>query len=471
MLSLRPHPALRNRVVGIDVVETDGGASLVLPSTSVVLGVQFRGRVRTSDGYLALAGVTGIQRTVKTYSYDAQTGSLLVRLTPEGAACLGVPVAQLTGRSVALDAFLPRALVVEAQERLDEAGDTAARVAVVERLLMALPYASVPLVTRAVALLADAHDEASVSAIASAVGFSERQLERRFLARRHAEALRHAAPVRARGGAGDDRAIVDGCRARRRLLRPITFHSRFSALYWLVAKGAFRTLSVTDVGFVQLRPLPDAHARGMTTSAQPDLFTNVHKGIRCALFAACAKLGRADGESARELAARAALAEAMHFVAHHGENEDLLLLPLLRERAPEIFARMNRAHAALDEARGALTVYQPTASLYLVACAFTSQYLAHMDEEERQFEPAIRAVLSAEEATAFGRRSVERTAPAEQRMMLGWMLPAMTRLDADAFLGRLPPAFAAELSVLVDPSSATRPTPMPALTISSCRQA
>lgn len=188
----------------------------------------------------------------------------------------------------------------------------------------------------------------------------------------------------------------------------------------------------------------------MTTTAKPDLFGNVHKGIRRALFAACADLGRADGDAAREARARATLAQALHFVAQHGQNEDLLLLPMLRERAPQIFERMCSAHAALDEARAPLTADQPIAALYLAACAFTSQYLAHMDDEERLFAPAIVAVLSVEEAIAFGRRSVERTAPADQRMMLGWMLPAMTRIDADDFLSRVPPALAAELRELVE---------------------
>ena len=188
----------------------------------------------------------------------------------------------------------------------------------------------------------------------------------------------------------------------------------------------------------------------MNTTAKPDLFSNVHKGIRRALFAACADLGRADGDAAREVRARATLAEALHFVAHHGENEDSLLLPILRERAPQIFELMKSAHAALDEARAAMTAHQPVAALYLAACAFTSQYLAHMDDEERVFEPAIRAVLSADEAIAFGRRSVERTAPSDQRMMLAWMLPAMTHLDAGALLGRVPPALAAELRELVE---------------------
>jgi hypothetical protein len=60
--SFRPHPSLRSRVASIQVLETAGGDSVVLPSTSVVLGMQFRGRVRDGDSLLALAGVTGIQR-------------------------------------------------------------------------------------------------------------------------------------------------------------------------------------------------------------------------------------------------------------------------------------------------------------------------------------------------------------------------------------------------------------------------
>ncbi len=93
---------------------------------------------------------------------------------------------------------------------------------------------------------------------------------------------------------------------------------------------------------------------------------------------------------------------------------------------------------------------QPIAALYLAACAFTSQCLVHIDDEERVFEPAFLAVFSAEEVIAFGRRSVERTAPSDQRMMLGWMLPAMTRLDADVFLSRMPPALAGELREMVE---------------------
>lgn len=183
MRSPRLHPALQSRVARIDVVEADGGESFVLPSTSIVLGFQFRGRVRAGEEYLSLAGVTGIQVTAKTYSYAAKTGSILVRFTPEGAACLGVPASELTGQSVALDAILSRARIAEVRERLDEASDAAARIAIVERWLVELPYEIDPLVTRATGLLSKAQDEAGVAAVATAVGLSERQLERRFVAR------------------------------------------------------------------------------------------------------------------------------------------------------------------------------------------------------------------------------------------------------------------------------------------------
>ncbi len=182
MIRFDPPPRLRNRVASIEIVEVDGGNTIVLPSTSAVLGIQFRGRVRAGDTLLARAGVTGIQSTARTYSYELGTGSLLVRFTPQGAACLGVPVTELANRSVPLDDFLARARVAEVHERLGDAIDTSKRVAVLEGFLDALPYRSDPLVTRALAMLDAAAENVNVSAAARALGLSERQLERRFLA-------------------------------------------------------------------------------------------------------------------------------------------------------------------------------------------------------------------------------------------------------------------------------------------------
>lgn len=188
----------------------------------------------------------------------------------------------------------------------------------------------------------------------------------------------------------------------------------------------------------------------MTTNA-PDLFTNVHKGIRRALFLAVTALGRAGDDEPRLAGARDLLRQALRFLAHHGENEDLLLVPLLRAQLPEVAARMVAAHEQLHAPLSALAAALPTASadaLYAQACSFSARYLDHMDEEEQQLEPRIRAALTAEQLREFGRLSVERTAPAEQRTMIAFMLPAMARVDAEALLARLPAPLAAQLRPL-----------------------
>jgi len=186
------------------------------------------------------------------------------------------------------------------------------------------------------------------------------------------------------------------------------------------------------------------------TTTTPDLFTNVHKGLRRALFTACTALGRAGEDERRGAAARSLLREVLHFTAHHGDNEDALLLPLLDAHAPAAGTRMRQAHGAIEEVLAALTAVVDTAStseLYARTCGFVSLYLDHMREEEQDLEPAILAAVPPADLATFGRRAVERTAPADQRMMLTWMLPAMTQSDADAFLARIPPALAEELRV------------------------
>jgi hypothetical protein len=194
------------------------------------------------------------------------------------------------------------------------------------------------------------------------------------------------------------------------------------------------------------------------TVFKPDIFGNVHKGIRKALCDACVALGRAAGDPQREQTAKAILRDALRFVAHHGENEDLLLLPLLATRAPQLGETIERAHQQLEIQRSALSRALERGAgseVYLDACAFTSAYFDHMREEEQLHDPAIRAVLSEDELGEFARKSVERTTPPDQRMMLGYMLPAMARADAEAFLGKISPGLAEELLSLQSPERAT----------------
>lgn len=179
---LAMHPALAGRVLAIDVIDHVDGANRVLPSTSVVLGFQFRGRLRAEQSLLSIAGVTGLQERARTYRNVGATGSVLVRFTPQGAACLGVPVAELANRNIPLAELLSPARVAETCERLQSAPDDVSRRVVVESFLLDLPYARDPLVSGALQLLA-AGTGTSVAGVARQLGISDRQLERRFLAR------------------------------------------------------------------------------------------------------------------------------------------------------------------------------------------------------------------------------------------------------------------------------------------------
>jgi AraC-like DNA-binding protein len=181
--SYRPGGSLRDRILSIDVIESAAAAVSILPSTAVVLGLQYRGSVRAETGPLAPIGVTGIQATARRYAYAERTASILVRFTPEGAACLGVPASELAHRSVAISDLLSPVRAGSLHEQVCEARTEAERIAAVEGFLADLPFVRDPLVTRALALLDDAAvagRPAAIAAVARRLSVSERQLERRF---------------------------------------------------------------------------------------------------------------------------------------------------------------------------------------------------------------------------------------------------------------------------------------------------
>ena len=176
---------LRGRVLSIDVVDDTaaGPRAPVLPSPAVVLGVQWRGRMRGPEGLLATAGVTGIQERARAYEALGPTTSILVRFTATGAACLGVPLGELAGRSVALDEIFDAPRVRELVERVAEAPSPVAARAVVVGLLGELDAEHDRLVERALRMLTSSgvEPETRVAIVARSLAISERQLERRFL--------------------------------------------------------------------------------------------------------------------------------------------------------------------------------------------------------------------------------------------------------------------------------------------------
>jgi AraC-like DNA-binding protein len=187
--SFVPCHALRDRVLSIECLQSQGHAARVLPSAGAVLGLQVVGRVVGPDGPLSAFGVTGIPEATREYAYEGPTETFLVRFRPQGAACLGLRAADLSGRSQSLEELLDaggRARAGELLERVRAAPTKAARVALLEGFLLGLPFRRDQRLERAVERLGQGGGgdrSADVATVAREVGLSERQLERLFLER------------------------------------------------------------------------------------------------------------------------------------------------------------------------------------------------------------------------------------------------------------------------------------------------
>ena len=189
MESFVPCHALRDRVLSIECVRSDGHAARVLPSAGAVLGLQVTGRIVGPDGPLSAFGVTGVPKAVREYAYEGQTETFLVRFSPQGAACLGLPAVQLSDRSQSVDELWDaarRARADELLERVRAASTNLARVRLLEGFILGLPFRRDLRLERALQRLAqpsEHDDRADVAVAARTVGLSERQLERLFLER------------------------------------------------------------------------------------------------------------------------------------------------------------------------------------------------------------------------------------------------------------------------------------------------
>lgn len=175
------HPQLASRVSSIELVGDATTTYRVLPTTAVVLGLQIEGHLEAAECPLAPVGVTGLQTGPRHFTGFGPSRSILVRFTPQGASCLGVEARELSDRSTSLADILGSARVAELRERVLEAGDDDARHHAVEAFLLGLPLVEDRLAAAATRMLADAR--VRVAEVAASLGLSERQLERRMLAR------------------------------------------------------------------------------------------------------------------------------------------------------------------------------------------------------------------------------------------------------------------------------------------------
>lgn len=199
--------------------------------------------------------------------------------------------------------------------------------------------------------------------------------------------------------------------------------------------------------------------------ATEDLFTPVHKGLRALLYHLSTRLQQndfADLERSRALAVDLendfALARsagcALCLLARHATDEESAIFSAGAIAAEPLVATLIAEHHDLTrrelEIQGAahalLTLPSPDAriaagvGLNQRTNQLIAAYLAHMDKEEAELVPLMRARLTDAEMAEM-RTSIIRHFPFDRlRALLEWMLPALNVTELSSLLAGIGPS-------------------------------
>lgn len=179
-----------------------------------------------------------------------------------------------------------------------------------------------------------------------------------------------------------------------------------------------------------------------------DLYKDVHRGLRRALFTTTELAGRTDGgdqTGVDDLVTTVAnLQQLLHWHHHH---EDSLLQSTLDDEIPDLAKRVREDHAEIDLRMGdvdrlvAELVGAPTGerrpavhALYLELASFTGRYLAHQDLEERHVMLALSTALTVDSLAALD-LAIRTAVPLDEMLVfLQQMVPAMPPAERAAML-------------------------------------
>lgn len=164
-----------------------------------------------------------------------------------------------------------------------------------------------------------------------------------------------------------------------------------------------------------------------------DLYREVHKGLRRALFEIVECAGSLDATDADAVdSLRQLFADLdMMLVTHHGHEDGPLLAALIAEHAGDLAESIEAAHADTErQLRGLRTMVAAlgtgsAADVYDGLVTFTADYLAHMNVEERQVMPRLQSAATDDELMAIEMAIRTSVPPPDMCVFLRSMLPAM----------------------------------------------
>jgi iron-sulfur cluster repair protein YtfE (RIC family) len=193
--------------------------------------------------------------------------------------------------------------------------------------------------------------------------------------------------------------------------------------------------------------LDETEQTAETAAATPEvnLYREVHKGLRRALFEVADMAGSvdvADAEAVASLRARFADLDMM-LTTHHSHEEIGRLGALISEHVDADTARsIQDAHdwsdAALADLRIRVSRLQSdrdAAALYDAAVEFVAGYLAHMNDEEHVVMPALNAGADQDELGQIVMQIRMSVPPPQMCIFLRYMLPAMNPDERTTTLG------------------------------------
>nr|WP_310587055.1 helix-turn-helix domain-containing protein [uncultured Arsenicibacter sp.] len=138
-----PSESLQPYVRHFVILENEAGMTYkVFPSTGMVIGFQYRGRLATvsqdTETHLATAGISGMTDSYTVFRNSPHIGTILVYFTETGFARFSKhPAHELFNQRLSLDLIFDNASISETEDRLSQATTDQQRIQLVERFLRA----------------------------------------------------------------------------------------------------------------------------------------------------------------------------------------------------------------------------------------------------------------------------------------------------------------------------------------------
>ena len=182
-----PCPMLQPFVKHYAISESDNTLTYkVIPGSSVVLGIQYRGslsKVTSKPQPLSAAGITGLLDSYRLFQNTEDTATILVFFTEIGAShFFTVPIHELFSESISLDIFVAASVLENVKEQLSEAVSDCTRIGIIDHFLLSQLQGrnTDMLVQSAVNLIIASNGKLRIGELSQRLYISQSPLEKRF---------------------------------------------------------------------------------------------------------------------------------------------------------------------------------------------------------------------------------------------------------------------------------------------------